>query len=75
MVLNPSTIEAVLDLYAQDTEPHTSYGEAAYDSFMYTFPLANRLRQLYAERSLLEDHIIIPTVRLIPTHFFSISRH
>ena len=62
MGLNPSTIEEVLDLYAQDTEPHTNHGEAMYDGFVYTFPLANRLWQLYAERSLSEDHIIIPTV-------------
>jgi hypothetical protein len=52
MGLSPSTIEEVLDLYAQDTEPHTNHDEAVYDGFMYTLPLVNRLWQLYAERNL-----------------------
>jgi hypothetical protein len=54
MGLNPSTIKEVLDLYAQDTEPHTNHGEAVHNGFEYTFPLANRLWQLYSERNVSE---------------------
>jgi hypothetical protein len=46
--LNNSTIQQVLNLYEHDTESHDKYGEAVFDGYMYRFPLAIRLLELYA---------------------------
>ena len=50
MGLNNSTIQQVLDLYEHDTESHDKHGEAVFDGYMYRFPLAIRLLELYAWR-------------------------
>jgi hypothetical protein len=50
--LNQTTTQQVLALYAQDSEPHINHGEAVFDREEYTFPLAQRLFELYAGRRL-----------------------
>jgi len=50
--LNYTTTQQVLALYAQDSEPHINHGEAVFDGKEYTFPLAQRLLELYAGRRL-----------------------
>ena len=50
MGLNDSTIQQVLNLYEHDTESHDKHGEAVFDGYMYRFPLAVRLLELYARR-------------------------
>jgi hypothetical protein len=48
--LNQSTIQQVLALYAQDSEPHINHGKAVPDGDNYKFPLAQRLFELYSRR-------------------------
>jgi hypothetical protein len=48
--LNQSTIQQVLTLYAQDSEPHIDHGKAVLHGTYYKFPLAQRLFELYSRR-------------------------
>ena len=51
--LNQSTTQRVLALYTNDSKLHINHGEARFDGQRYTFPLAYRLWELYAGRSLM----------------------